>query len=367
MATTNIAHQRLLNQRINSEKFQKPEDVVRWMGAMQAQDYLQALWAIGLRMQSATVVDIEQAIADRKILRTWPMRGTIHFVPSEDAKWMLSLSTARMLAGEKRRLEQLQLDRASIERAQQLFHDALKGDKQLSRQSMMTLLNDAGISTEGQRGYHTLWYAALVGLICLGPTVDKQQTFALLDEWVPYPRELSREEALAELAQRFFTSHGPATVQDFARWTGLTISDAKGGLEAVKSGLIAEKINSQEYWMPGDTPAAKVHTSANLHLLPGFDEYLLGYKDRDAILATEHASKIVPGNNGVFLPTVVIGGRVLGTWKRTVRKNAVSIQLIPFIQLEPAEERAAIEAAEGYSDFLKVPLSSITISKDSST
>ncbi len=133
MAATVIAHQRLLNQRIDGEKFKKPEEVVRWMGALQAQDYLQSLWAIGLRTQSATSAEIEHAIADRKILRTWPMRGTIHFVPPEDAKWMLKLSSARMLARDKRRLEQLELDETIIGRSQKLFYDALKGGKRLSR------------------------------------------------------------------------------------------------------------------------------------------------------------------------------------------------------------------------------------------
>jgi hypothetical protein len=147
---TDIAHQRLSNQRIGGEKFKRPEEVVAWMGAIQAQDYLQSLWAIGLRMQSATVADIEQAIADRKILRTWPLRGTLHFVPPEDAQWMLKLSAARILALDKRRLEQLELDETIIERSQQLFYDALKGGRRLSRLDMMKLLEDAGISRDSR-------------------------------------------------------------------------------------------------------------------------------------------------------------------------------------------------------------------------
>lgn len=355
-----IAHQRLVSQRIMGEKFKSPEEVVRWMGAMQAQDYLQALWAIGLRMQAATVADIEQAIADRRILRTWPMRGTLHFVPSEDAKWMLKLSVARMLAASKHRREQLELDEAIIERTRLLFHDALRGGQRLSRPELMQLLENAGISTGGQRGYHLLFYMALTGLICLGPLEGKQQTFVLLDEWVPQPRELSREDALAEMARRYFTSHGPASVQDFTRWAGLTVTDAKSGLEAVRSELIAEKINGQQYWMANHTPDHQLRPATSIYLLPGFDEYLLGYKDRSAVLAAEHADKIVPGNNGIFLPTLVVTGTVVGTWKRKLGKRSVEVLLQNFTH-HAASEEAVIEAAKWYSNFVGLPLSSAII------
>src|SRR5918998_737778 len=169
MTDTHIARQRLINQRIEGEKFERPEEVVRWLGAMQAQDYPQALWAIGLRLQSATVADVERAISDGKIVRTWPMRGTLHFVPPEDAKWMLKLSASRMLARDGRRLKQLGLDEEIMERCKELFYDALKGNKMLSRPEMMELLERAGISTEKQRGYHILWYVSQAGMICLGP------------------------------------------------------------------------------------------------------------------------------------------------------------------------------------------------------
>ncbi len=352
------AQQRLLNQRIDGEKCTRPEDVVKWMGAMQAQDYQQAVWAIGLRTQSATMADIEHAIADRKILRTWPMRGTLHFVPSEDAKWMLKLLAGRVLARDRRRQEQLEIHPPIIERAARLFYDSLEGGKCISRPGMMELLDDAGIHSQGQRGYHLLWYLAQIGLICLGPIEDKQQTFVLLDEWVPQSRALSHEEALAELAWRYFTSHGPATIHDFARWAGLTITDAKAGLEDAKAGLLSEKREGQIYWLASYAPGYQAQTPSKIHLLPGFDEYVIGYKDRSAVLSTEHAPKIVPGNNGVFLPTLVVAGLVLGTWKRTQRKNSLAILLTPFTAIDDLEERA-IEAAKAYSDFLGLPLSSI--------
>jgi winged helix DNA-binding protein len=354
---------RLFNQRIDGEKFEKPEEVVRWMGALQAQDYQQSLWAVGLRTQSATMTDIEQAIAHRKIVRTWPMRGTLHFVPGDDAKWMLSLSALRMLAHVRRRQEQLELDETIMERCKELFFDALKGNRRLSRPNMMQLLSDAGINTENQRGYHILWYLSQTGLICLGPMQDKQQTFVLLDEWLPHSRAFSREESLVILAKRYFVSRGPATIHDFAWWAGLTIADARRGLEGVKSELVKDQVNGKECWMAGDARGQRRDDPSRISLLPGFDEHLLGYKDRSAVLAAEHAPKIVPGNNGIFLPTMVVAGQVIGTWKRRLKKNALEVVLDPFTQLDASEE-SVMEAAQCYSNFMGLPLSSVEMREE---
>ena len=363
MTSTSIVCQRLVNQLIDGEKLERPEEVVRWLGAMQAQDYLQALWAIGLRLKSATVAGIEQAIFDGKIVRTWPMRGTLHFVPPEDAKWMLKLSASRVLAKDGRRLEQLGLDEKIMERCKKHFYDALKGNRKLSRPEMMKLLQEAGIRIENQRGYHILWYLAQTGLICLGPMQDKQQTFVLLDEWVPNSRNLSREESLAELARRYFASHGLATVHDFAWWAGLTVTEAKSGLGASMPELISEKIDGKEYWTTGDAPDDKAYDKSGVNLLPAFDEYLIGYKDRAAVLDLEDAPKVVPGKNGVFLPTIVVGGRVVGTWKRKLKKNSIDLTLSPFTHLGDSDE-GAIKAAEYYGDFVGLPLSPTEIKAD---
>jgi hypothetical protein len=357
---TDIAYQRLVNQRIDGEKFEKPEEVVRWLGAIQAQDYPQALWAIGLRLKSATVADIEQAIFAGKLVRTWPMRGTLHFVPPEDAKWMLKLSASRVLAKDGRRLKQLGLDEEIMERCKELFYEALKGNKMLTRPEMMKLLEEAGISTENQRGYHILWYVSQSGLICLGPMQDRQQTFVLLDEWVPGSRDLPREESLLELARRYFASHGPATVHDFAWWAGLTVTEARSGLEAAMPELISETIDGKDYWMTSHSPGNAAYDKSGVDLLPAFDEYLIGYKDRTAVLDGEDAQRVVPGKNGVFLPTIVVGGRVVGTWKRKLKKNSIDITLSPFTHLGDLDKRV-IEAIKPYSDFVGLPLSTTEI------
>lgn len=364
MTAPDIAHRRLLNLRIAGARCDHPAAVVRWMGAMQAQEYQQALWAIGLRTRSATLADVEQAIADREIVRTWPMRGTLHFVPAENARWMLALCAPRRLAADGLRLRQLELDERILGRCGQLFRAALQGGGRLSRAGMLRLLEDARISTEGQRGYHILWYLAQTGLICLGPMQGKEQTFVLLDEWVHASRPLSREAALAELAGGYFASHGPATIGDFANWAGITLADARIGLESAKPGLVSEKLGVKDYWLANAAADHAAPDRSSVYLLPGFDEYLLGYKDRADVLAAEHASKAVPGGNGIFLPLLVVGGQVVGTWKRAVKKGRVAITLSPFTPLDVASEHL-VAAAECYAAFLGVPLASARMADDS--
>jgi len=329
---------------------------------MQAQAYQQALWAIGLRLNAATSAQIEQAIVDREIVQTWPIRGTLHFVSAENVKWMLELCAPRSLAADRRRLRQLELDERTLEHCAQIFHDALHGGRRLTRRVMMQLLAEARISPAGQRGYHILWYLAQTGLLCLGPMQGNEQTFVLLDEWVPAARHLSRAEALATLATCYFLSHGPATVDDFARWAGLTLADARSGIDSVPSGLlVSDQQDARQYWWAADMPDAAPHDLPDAHLLPGFDEYVLGYKDRSDVLATEHAGKVVPGGNGVFLPTVVVDGQVVGTWKRLVGKNAVALSLSPFAPRLGVSDKHIAEAARRFSEFIGLPLSSVAV------
>jgi hypothetical protein len=351
MTILDIAHYRLFNQRISKTQFEQPSQVVSWLGAVQAQDYAGAKWSIGLRLPESTDTSIEQAVAAKTIIRTWPMRGTLHFVAAADVHWMLALLTPRVIANSSRRHQQLELDEATFARSQELFAKALQGGRQLTRDEMYQLLERANISTAGQRGYHILWRSAQEGLICFGPPSGKQQTFTLLDEWAPRTNNLTRDEALAELARRYFTSRGPTTLADFGWWSGLTASDARAGLEMVKAQLRPETINGQTYWMSPDGPAT-ANNAPGVYLLPGFDEYLLGYTDRTAVLEAIHAPQIHPGSNGMFSPTLVIEGRIAGTWKRTFKKNSVAIAVAPFAPLSQAQSRAVTVAAERYSRFV---------------
>lgn len=351
MTHQDIARLRLYNQQIARPQFKAPGQVVSWLGALQAQDYAGAKWSIGLRLPDTTDADLEQSIATKAIIRTWLMRGTLHFVEASDVHWMLALLTPRVIAGSARRRQQLELDDSVFARSRELFVKGLRGGKQLTRNEMYLLLERANISTAGQRGYHILVQCAQEGLICFGPPVSNQQTFTLLEEWAPRTKKLERDEALAELTRRYFTSHGPATQQDFVWWSGLTVTEARAGLDMAKSQLRQETVGDQTYWMPLDMPVVE-HNEPAGYLLPGFDEYLLGYKDRTAAFDPIHSRKINPGNNGMLNPTLVIDGRVIGTWKRTFKKDRVVITVSPFTSLTEAHSRAISAAVEPYGRFV---------------
>jgi hypothetical protein len=349
-----VARLRLTNQHVAQPAFDKPGDVVRWLGAVQAQDYLGGLWAVGLRTRGATERDVEQAIADKAILRTWPVRGTLHFVVPEDARWMLKLLAARVIAGNARRLSQRYgLDDAEFARSRDVLIDALEGGRRLTRDGVYQAFEAAGIATANQRGLQILWRLAQEGLVCFGPRQDRQQTFALLDEWVPRGRVLEREEALAELARRYFTGHGPATLRDFVWWTGLTVADAKQALGSVRSDFAEESVDGETYWLSRATPPARPASPRALRafLLPPFDEFMVGYTDRGAALSPadqRHA------RSGGFLlsPAMVIDGRVVGTWTRRIGKGAVVITPRPFAALTDSQVGRLAATAKRYGAFI---------------
>ncbi len=342
---------RLLNQQIAFNTCRKPAEVVRHLGAMQAQDYPGALWSIGLRLPNGTQAEVEHAIAERHIVRTWPMRGTLHFVAAEDVHWMLKHLTSRIVAGAARRQEQLELDRATFKRSEKVWVKALAGGRLLSRSDMLRVLGEAGIPVDPHRGYHLLWRLAQEGVLCFGPRQSKEPTFTLLDEWITAPRMLERDEALGELARRYFASHGPAGVRDFAWWAGLTAADAKTGIALASVHLAKETIDGKEYWAGPTAPCAAAKPAPGF-LLPGFDKYMLGYQDRSAALPPLFAQKIVPGGNGIFLPTLISKGQVVGTWKRATTKKGVVLTPVPFGALGKAQLQAFAKAASRYGHFL---------------
>lgn len=353
MNASDIAQARLAHQQISSSAQQTPSEVVAHLGALQAQDYRSVLWAVGLRLPGSSEAEIEQAISERSLVRSWPLRGTLHLVAAADIGWMLGLLTPHIIAGSARRRQQLELDDATLLRSRELIVQTLQGGRQLTREAVMALLEDAHISTRGQRGYHILWQLALRGVICFGVREGKQQTFALLDEWVPRARRLARDEALAELALRYFSGHGPATLQDFVWWSGLKAPDARAGLEFAAPQLTQDTFGGQPHWMPQAGPTRRPQPP-RAFLLPGFDEYMLGYRARDAVLDARHAQKIVPGSNGVFRPILVIDGRIVGTWKATQKKNRIVIALDPFVPFSTGEEQAVAAAAEQYGRYVGV-------------
>ena len=336
-------------------------DVVAWFGAMQAQDLASVLWSLGARLPGTTVGDVEAALERREALRTWPMRGTIHLVPPRDARWMLDLMGARALAGAGARRAYLGLDDEVAEQAVDVLGEALAGGKRLTRTECVAVLEQAGISGAGQRGYHLLWYASQRGVTCIAPNVGKEQTFALLDEWVPGDHHRpDRDEALATIAVRYFRSHGPAPRQDFAGWTGLPAADAKRGISAAGERLTTLEVDGREMVLDPavlDTDLDPVADAGDdVLVLPGFDEYLLGFKDRSLMLAPEHKQAIIPGGNGVFQATIVRAGRVVGTWKRSASRRRTVVSVLPLATLRAGDRRRVERALEPYAHFTGRPV-----------
>jgi hypothetical protein len=344
---------RLDAQRISATTFTRPAEVVGRLGAVQAQDYLGALWAVGLRLTQAREPDIERALHDRSIIRTWPMRGTLHFVAAADARWMLDLLAPKVIGGAAGRFRALGIDEAAIARARRVLEKRLAGGTPLARAEVYRALDRGKVSPAGQRGIHILWRLALENVICFGPREGKKQTFVLLDEWLPKTRRLPREDALAELAHRYFTGHGPATATDFAWWSGLKLSDARHAAHLAEPRLEAETVGGQRYWFgrqAGSTPAA---TRSRAHLLPAFDEFLVAYVDRSAAVERAHRVRVNAGG-GILKPTIVVDGRVVGTWKRRLALREVVFSPELFTALSKAKKAAVTRALRRYGEFLGV-------------
>ncbi|MGC5289576.1 winged helix DNA-binding domain-containing protein [Micromonospora sp. DT231] len=330
-------------------------DVVEWFGAMQAQDLASGLWSLGARLPGRTVLDVQAALERREALRTWPMRGTVHLVPPADARWMLELTGVRSLAGAATRRAQLGLTEADADRAVDVLGAALAGGGRLTRAECLATLRDAGLGTDGQRGYHLLWFASVRGVTCVAPNVGTDQTFALLDEWAPAQRRLERDEALALLAHRYVRGHGPVTDREFAGWTGLTLTDGRRGLAAAGDLLSPVQVDGEPMYVDAALADAPHGALDDVLVLPGFDEYLLGYRDRTLMLDPAHQAAVVPGNNGIFQATVVRAGRVVGVWKRKVGRAVVTITIQPLTPM-PADERTRVEQAlQRYADYLGLP------------
>lgn len=378
MTVIDIIRYRLCNQQIACIRFRRPEEIVEWQGAVQAQDYPGGLWGIGLRLPGTTLDDIEKALTDRKIIRTWPMRGTLHFVPARDAGWMLELLTPRVIRRSAGRYKELGLTEEIFERSKELFTKALEGGRQLTRDAMYEVLAKGGIVPDGQRGYHIIGHLAQKGVICFGTREGRQQTFVLFDEWVADSKRLERDEALAELARRYFTSHGPATLQDFIWWTGLTTADAKAGLEMVKPHLMQEVIDGKLYWFtPSSSIPAINDRSPIACLLPNYDEYMIGYKDRSAMFPIL-PKKLDSRGNIAFNHTIIINGITVGGWRRESKRNeskkddnkgkdrkrkdtrkkdskdnGIVIKTRLFRPLDKAEKEALAIAVNRYGEFLE--------------
>lgn len=348
----NLAQQRLQTQGLVRSRFQNTSEVVAWLGAMQAQDYPGAKWAIGLRMPPATDAALDEAYNAGTILRTHVLRPTWHFVVPADIRWMLALTASRIHALNAYSYRKFELDEATLARCHKMMIKELEGGKALTRVEIMAALETIGIVASELRASYIMMHAEVEGLICSGPRKGKQFTYALLEERVPPAKSLSHEEALAELTRRYFTGHGPATIQDFVWWSGLTVADAKSGLDSVKSELVHETLDDRTFWWSPETPTMDVQKAPpTVYLLPNYDELLLSYQEGSRIAGTDDYIQAIDRGD-VLSHTLMIDERIAGTWKRTIQKGRADLVAKPFHALSNDEQQAFAAAAEQYGAFL---------------
>lgn len=355
MNRLDLAYQRLHNQQMISSQFDKPADLVSWLGAVQSQDYGAAKWALGQRLPGATDATIDQAFNEGRILRTHVMRPTWHFVAPADIRWMLELTAPRIHMLSAYYYRQLELDEAVFQHCKQVIIKALEGGNHLTRDELKAALEQSGVVNGELRATYIMIWAELNALICSGARRGKQQTYALLDERAPQAKSLPRDEAVVELARRYFTSHGPATLQDFVWWSGLLMVDAKMGVDALKSELECEVIDGQTYWF-APTQSMSVPKSPMVHLLPNYDEYTVGYSDRSAVYEGEVPNHLDPRGALLLNYVIVMDSQVIGAWRRTFKKGRVIMELKPFAPLSDTQNEAVQEAAQRYADFLGLAL-----------
>lgn len=348
----NIASLRLHNQQILNSTLTSPEEAVKWFGAVQAQEYLFSLWALGLRIPGSTEESVKQALIDRKIIRTWPMRGTIHYVPAKDAKWMTALTARRVNQKFRNQLEKMGLPHVTVEAARPLLVNTLKNGEHLTRAELYDVLGTMHIPKN--LGLFVLGYWAQEGLLCFGIPRGKQPTFTLLDTWAPEQRQLTTKEALNELTRRYFQSHGPATMHDFAWWSGLTIAEVKQGVELAGDFLTHQEYEGKQYFTAASLNTTQSTGATGCLLLPCFDEYTVSYKDRSTAVNTED---LVSYGYGVNWNNIIINGRIAGAWKRTIKPKEVILELRPVRELLEKEISQLSKKATEFGSFVGLPVS----------
>jgi Winged helix DNA-binding domain len=356
MPRPDIARQRLINQGLVKPTLKTATEVVARLGAVQAQDYGASKWGIAQRTAGLTDSEIEREIDDGMIIRTHVLRPTWHFVVAADIGWMLALSAPRVHAANAYWYRWLEVDDALARRSRTVLTKALRDGKQLTRAELGQVLTRARIQiTSPQRLACIVLRAELEGVICSGARRGKQFTYALLEERVARPTALEREAALFELTRRYFTTRGPATVDDFAWWSGLTKADAKQGVEAAAKHLEHQSIDGRSYWFPAAEHAVRISSSL-AHLLPNYDEYFVGLKDRSAFGARLKASGSGARTDALSGHVLIVNGQNVGGWRRTIVGRTVVIEPKLLIRLSEAERRAVGVAARRFGRFLALPV-----------
>lgn len=352
-----LARRRLRQQRLIGPPFRSIEETVGALTAVQAQDFAGARWAIAQRVRGeVTDAAVTAAFDAGRILRTHLLRPTWHFVLPEDLRWLQRLTAPRVQAQNARMQRQLEVDAPLLRRARGIFVRALGHHTHLTREELAGCLAEAGIRAAGTRLAYLVMDAELEAILCSGPLRGRQHTYALVDERLPAESaatRLDRDAALAELTRRYFTSHGPALPEDFAKWSSLTLADIKAGLALAREHLDSIVVDGRAYWFAPSRQRA-AFTPPLLHLLPNYDEFL-GYKDYSVTIDPDIARHLMPGKPVAQPHFLVRDGRVLGGWGRTLgaRKATISLKLLS--PLTRAEQAALAAVVERYARFLALP------------
>jgi hypothetical protein len=354
MAYLDVLRLRLHNQRLDKGTFARPEEVVRWFGAMQAQEFGPAKWSVGQRTVGCGDAEVSAAIADGRILRTHTLRPTWHFVARDDIRWVMTVTAPRVHQSSKGMYRQLELDEETLARAHKAIAGAIESDGHRTRAELGDALGAAGIQAKGQRLAYIVMHAELEALICSGAPRGKQQTYALVEERAPKATILPPDEALAELTRRYYTSHGPATVKDLAKWASLTMAEVKRGLEMVGDALIGESVDGRSYWFAEPGGPLPPLPSPTAHLLQLYDELFMGYfESRDLVniasLTTNPA--IWP-----LMHAVLLDSRVIGNWQRTEKHNELQIEVQLNREISRDGQAAIQTAAEDFGRFVGLPV-----------
>jgi Winged helix DNA-binding domain len=344
-----IAHWRLRNLRLEGDPLPTPEAAVGWLGAVQSQDFAPAKWSLAQRTPGTGDAAVDRAFADGAILRTHVLRPTWHFVLPADIRWLLALTAPRVHALNASYYRQLGLDDATFRGSDAVLAGALQGGAQRTRRQLAAALEGAGVELGGSRLAYLLMHAELDGIVCSGAPRGKQQTYALLEERAPPAASLAREQALAELTVRYFTSHGPATVKDFGWWSSLTAADIRQGLELAGSRLRREAVDGVDYWVAGSPPPTRP-ASPTVHLLQGYDEYLVGYSQSKWVLNL--ARRDLVQTRPLFNGAAILDGQLAGHWKRTVGRDTVAFEVALYEPFDDAQTKALQAAADRHGEFL---------------
>lgn len=350
MDVKDISELRLINQQIAGTNFKTAKEVVNWMGAMQAQDFSMARWGIGLRLPGSTEEVITAAIDSGEVIRTHLLRPTWHIVAAEDIYWMLELTAPQVKTFMRSGDNAYGLTSDVIKKSNSIIEKALQKEMFLTRDAIAGKLEKGKIPTGDNRVAHLLMQAELAGIICSGKADGNRQTYILLSERVKQKKNFTRDEALVKLAERFFASHCPATLNDFIWWSGLPVRDARLALENVKGEFVSETVGEHTYYLSNSLTVAKFK-SDSVYLIPAYDEFLISYKNRSASISREVNKKAI-STNGIFKPVVVINGQVAGIWKRTVKKDKVILQIELFYSADKSIKNLIEKASAAYGCFI---------------